>query len=209
MAVERKFITEGVRKARVEKYLSKELKRAGYGGMDIARTPLGTQVTIFAENYGVESPQIEVQQVTNPSFNAQIMAERLANALERGWYFRKAGTSILRRVMDSGALGCEVVIAGKLTGARARTQKFTEGYIKHCGEPSNTIVEKGYAVAIKKLGVIGVQVKIVPADAKMPDHFAIIEQVKKHPAPKATVTAIGDLAIDEPALPDADIDEEV
>jgi small subunit ribosomal protein S3 len=88
MAVEQKFISEGVRKARVEKYLSKELKRAGYGGMDIARTPLGTQVTIFAEkpgivigkggklvhqltldlaqNFGVESPQIEVQQVTNP-----------------------------------------------------------------------------------------------------------------------------------------------
>ena len=139
MAVEKKFISEGVRKARVEKYLTKELKRAGYGGMDIARTPLGTQVTIFAEKpgivigkggklvhqltqdlaqkYGVESPQIEVQQVANPSFNAQIMAERLANALERGWYFRKAGTSILRRVMDSGALGCEVIIAGKLTGA--------------------------------------------------------------------------------------------
>jgi small subunit ribosomal protein S3 len=111
--------------------------------------------------------------------------------------------------MDSGALGCEVVIAGKLTGARARTQKFTEGYIKHCGEPSNTIVEKGYAIAIKKLGVIGVQVKIVPADAKMPDHFAIIEQVKKHPAPKATVTAVGDIDTEEPALPDANIDEEV
>jgi small subunit ribosomal protein S3 len=137
------------------------------------------------------------------------MAERLANALERGWYFRKAGSSILRRVMDSGALGCEVVIAGKLTGARARTQKFTEGYIKHCGEPSNTIVEKGYAIAIKKLGVIGVQVKIVPADAKMPDHFAIIEQVKKHPAPKATVTPIGDIDPEEPALPDENIDEEV
>jgi small subunit ribosomal protein S3 len=224
MAVERKFISEGVRKARVEKYLTKELKRAGYGGMDIARTPLGTQVTIFAEkpgivigkggklvhqltldlaqNYGVESPQIEVQQVTNPSFNAQIMAERLANALERGWYFRKAGSSILRRVMDSGALGCEVVIAGKLTGARARTQKFTEGYIKHCGEPSNTIVEKGYAVAIKKLGVIGVQVKLVPAGAKLPDHFSIIEQEKKRPAPKPSVTSIGEIDTEEPALPD-------
>ena len=113
MAVERKFISEGVRKARVEKYLSKELKRAGYGGMDIARTPLGTQVTIFAEkpgivigkggklvhqltldlaqNYGVESPQIEVQQVTNPSFNAQIMAERLANALETGLVLPQSG----------------------------------------------------------------------------------------------------------------------
>jgi small subunit ribosomal protein S3 len=104
--------------------------------------------------------------------------------------------------MDSGALGCEVVIAGKLTGARARTQKFTEGYIKHCGEPSNTIVEKGYAVAIKKLGVIGVQVKLVPAGAKLPDHFEIIEQEKKRQAPKVTVTDIGDIDVDEPALPD-------
>ena len=130
--------------------------------------------------------------------------------LSAGWYFRKAGSSIMRRVMESGALGCEVIIAGKLTGARARTQKFTEGYIKHCGEPSNTIVEKGYAIAIKKLGVIGVQVKIVPADAKMPDHFAIIEQVKKQPAaPKATITSIGDVDTEEPVLPDENIDEEV
>lgn len=214
MAVERKFVAEGVRKARVEKYLVKELKRAGYGGMDIARTPLGTQVTIFAEkpgivigkggklvrqltqdlatNYGVESPQIEVQQVANPSYNAQIMAERLANALERGWYFRKAGTSIIRRVMEAGALGCEVIIAGKLTGARARTQKFTEGYIKHSGEPSNTVVEKGYAVAIKKLGVIGVQVKLVPPDAKLPDHFVLLEQKREKQAkPEVSVTEVG------------------
>jgi len=227
MAVERKFVAEGVRKARVEKYLVKELKRAGYGGMDIARTPLGTQVTIFAEkpgivigkggklvrqltqdlatSYGVESPQIEVQQVNNPSYNAQIMAERLANALERGWYFRKAGTSIIRRVMEAGALGCEVIIAGKLTGARARTQKFTEGYIKHSGEPSNTVVEKGYAVAIKKLGVIGVQVKLVPPDAKLPDHFVLLEQKREKPAKaEVSVTEVGN-DLEEPSGPEDDI----
>jgi small subunit ribosomal protein S3 len=111
--------------------------------------------------------------------------------------------------MESGALGCEVVIAGKLTGARARTQKFTEGYIKHCGEPSNTIVEKGYAVAIKKLGVIGVQVKLVPGGAKMPDHFEVIEQEeKKRPEQKVTVTAISDVEVEEPALPDEEFTEE-
>ena len=203
MAAERKFVAEGVRRARVERHLVHELKRAGYGGMDLVRTPLGTQVTIFAEkpgivigkggkvvrqltqdlatDFGVESPQIEVQQVPNPSFNAQIMAERLANALERGWYFRKAGSSVIRRVMDSGALGCEVIIAGKLTGARARVQKFTEGYIKHSGEPVNTIVEKGFAVAIKKLGVIGVQVRIIPPDARLPDHFEMIVPKEKPP----------------------------
>jgi small subunit ribosomal protein S3 len=195
MAVERKFIADGVRKVRVEKHLLKELKRAGYGGMDLVRTPLGTQVTIFAEKpgivigkagkvvrqltqdlssiYGVESPQVEVQQVENPNLNAQIMAERLASAIERGWYFRKAGTSTLRRVMDAGALGCEVVLSGKLTGARGRVQKFTEGYVKHAGDPVNTIVDHGYAVAVKKLGVIGIQVRIIPPGAQIPDHFEI------------------------------------
>lgn len=206
MAIERRFVEDGVRAARVEKYLTKELKRAGYGGTEIVRTPLGTQITIYAEkpgivigkggkvvreitstlqnDYGIESPQIEVQQVENPAFNAQIMAERLANSLERGWYFRKAGSSIMRRIMESGALGCEVVVSGKLTGARSRVQKFTEGYIKHAGEPSETIVEHGFAIAVKKLGVIGCQVKIVPPGAQLPDHFEVLDaepEVKAEP----------------------------
>ncbi len=237
MAVERKFVAEGARRARVEKHLVKELKRAGYGGMDLQRTPLGTQVTIFAEkpgivigkggkvvrqltqdlanDFGVESPQIEVQQVPNPSFNAQIMAERLANALERGWYFRKAGSSIIRRVMESGALGCEVIIAGKLTGARARVQKFTEGYIKHSGEPVNTIVEKGFAVAIKKLGVIGVQVRIIPPDSKLPDHFQmIVPKQKLSRKQEIAITPVGeeieeeDLALNLDEFDDVEIPEE-
>jgi small subunit ribosomal protein S3 len=227
MAVERKFISEGVRRVRVEKYLTKELKRAGFGGMDIARTPLGTQVTVFAEkpgivigkggkvirqltldlatNYGVDTPQVDVQQVPNPNFNAQIMAERLANAIERGWYFRKAGQSILRRVMDAGALGCEVIIAGKLTGPRARVQKFVEGYIKHAGEPSKTVVERGYAIAVKKLGVIGVQVKIVPPDAKLPDNFILRKKEEKKEPAKVTVTEVGEEMEPEaaPEAPDA------
>ncbi len=208
MAVEKKFIEDGVRQARVDNFLTKKLKRAGYGGMEIQRTPMGTQITIFAEKpgivigkggkvvrqltadlahkYGMKSPQIEVQQVANPSFNAQIMAERLANSLERGWYFRKAGSSILRRVMESGALGCQVVLSGKVTGSRSRVQKFTEGYIKHSGEPSDTIVEHGFALAVKKLGTIGVQVKIVPPDAKLPDHFEVFDP-EPEPEPVADV----------------------
>jgi small subunit ribosomal protein S3 len=220
MAVERRFVEDGVRAARVEKYLVKELKRAGYGGTEIVRTPLGTQLTIYAEkpgivigkggkvvreitatlqnDYGIESPQIEVQQVENPAFNAQIMAERLANSLERGWYFRKAGSSIIRRIMESGALGCEVVLSGKLTGARSRVQKFTEGYIKHAGEPSETIVEHGFAIAIKKLGTIGCQVKIVPPGAQLPDHFEVLE-------PETIAKAEPVAAEPEEEIPDEDV----
>jgi len=135
------------------------------------------------------------------------MAERLANALERGWYFRKAGQSTIRRVMDSGALGCEVIIAGKLTGARARTQKFTEGYVKHCGEPSETIVEKGYAVAVKKLGTIGVQVKIVPPDARLPDTFDVLAPAPKQaPVPPAEPEEVGEDEFED--IPDEEYVEE-
>lgn len=129
-----------------------------------------------------------------PSFNAQIMAERLANSLERGWYFRKAGNSVLRRVMESGALGCEVVLSGKVTGSRSRVQKFTEGHVKHAGEPSVTIVDHGFALAVKKLGTIGVQVKIIPPGARLPDTFEVLE-------PQAVVP-------EEPVYEGEDIDEE-
>ena len=231
MTIEKKFVADGVRKVRVEQYLNKELKRAGYGGMDIIRTPVGTQVTIFAEKpgivigkggklvrqltsdlntvYGIDSPQVEVQQVANPNLNAQIMAERLANALERGWYFRKAGNSVIRRVMDSGALGCEVIIAGKLTGARARVQKFVEGYIKHSGEPSESIVEKGYATAIKKLGIIGVQVKIVPPGAKLPDQFEIRADAAPAPARVVETDIFEEFDAELAAEPEPEFVEEV
>jgi len=192
MAVEKKFIEDGVRQARVDNFLTKELKRAGYGGMEMKPGivigkggKVVRQLTAdLANNFGMKSPQIEVQQVANPSFSAQIMAERLANSLERGWYFRKAGSSVLRRVMESGALGCQVVLSGKVTGARSRVQKFTQGYVKHAGEPSETIVEHGFAVAVKKLGTIGVQVKIVPPDAKLPDYFEVLDP---EPEPVAEV----------------------
>lgn len=114
------------------------------------------------------------------------MANRLASSLEHGWYFRKAGQSMLRRVMDAGALGCEIVISGKLTGPRARVEKFLAGYIKHSGKPAEEIVDKGYSVAVKKLGAIGCQVRIVPPGAVLPDEFQIKAPVKEAEAKEAT-----------------------
>ena len=149
MGVERKFVKSGLDRAQMAEYFSKQLERAGYGGMSINRTPMGTQVTIFAEKPGmiigkggktihklthdletvfrVDNPQIDVQEVKVPELNAQMMASRLAAAIERGLYFRKAGHNMLRRIMESGALGCEIDIAGKLTGPRKRTEKFVAG----------------------------------------------------------------------------------
>ncbi len=197
MAIEKKFVQEGLKKSRLQEYFAKRLNRVGYGGMKITRTPMGTQITIYAEKPGmvigkggrtineltrelstkfqIDNPQIDVQEVTKPELNAQVMATRLANALERGWYFRKAGHSTLHRIMDAGALGCEIIISGKLTGPRKRTEKLLAGYIKHAGEPVERIVDEGFATAIKKSGIIGVKVRIVPPDVELPDDFKIVE----------------------------------
>ncbi|HEC57774.1 MAG TPA: 30S ribosomal protein S3, partial [Candidatus Syntrophoarchaeum butanivorans] len=184
MAIEKKFVEEGYRTALLDEYFLKRLNRYGYGGMEINRTPLGTQITVYAERPGMiigksgktirrlttevskefnfENPQIDVQEVEKNELNAQMMASRLASVLERGWYFRRAAHSTLNQVMEAGALGCEVIISGKLTGPRSRTEKIVAGYIKHAGKPAEDLVKKGFAIAKRKLGVIGVSVWIVP-----------------------------------------------
>jgi small subunit ribosomal protein S3 len=197
MADEHEFIEDGMQMSQIDEFFEEELGRAGYGGMDVAKTPMGTQIVLEAEKPGMvigkggenirkittaleekfnlEDPQIDVQEVEEPDLNARIVADRLANALERGWYFRKAGHTTLERIMDAGALGAEIVLSGKVTGARSRVEKFNDGYIKHNGEPAETIVDHGQGVAVMKLGTIGVDVKIIPPGAELPDDFRIEE----------------------------------
>ena len=106
------------------------------------------------------------------------MAEKLAFSLERGWHFRRAGHSTVRRIMDAGARGCHIIVAGKLTGQRHRTEKFKEGYIKFCGEPKANFVDHGYAVAKLKMGVIGVTVEIMAKDAKLPADITVLNKTE-------------------------------
>ena len=197
MAIERKFVNDGYVKASMDEYFAEQLNRAGYGGMELNRTPMGTQIIIYSEKpgmvigkagkvirkltrdvatkYNLENPQIDAQEVKKPELNAQMMASRLAASIERGWYFRKAGHNTLRAVMNAGALGCEVVISGKLTGARSRVEKFVDGYIKHSGNPVEHVVDEGFAVAIKKLGTLGCKVRIIQPGVVLPDSYKVRE----------------------------------
>src|SRR3972149_5581258 len=203
---DRRIVIENVRRMLLKEYLMKETHRAGFGGLDIQRTPMASRDTLIAERPGLvigrkggaikalteaverefsfDNPQIEVQEVANPSLNAQIMAEKLANALERGWHFRRAGPPTVRRIMEAGAKGCLVVVAGKLTGQRHRRQKFKAGHIKYCGEPRNTWRGRGFAVAKLKPGVTGVPVGIMDPDAKLPDDIVV-----RPPTPESIAAA--------------------
>ena len=202
MANERKFIRENSKRSLIKKFLVKEIEGSGFGGMSIQRTPIGTRVNILVERPGmvigksgikikeltdsirtkfnVDNPQIEIQEAgSSASLNAQIMAEKLAEALERGWHFRRAGHSTVRRIMQAGAKGCQVIIAGKLTGERHRTEKFTEGHVKYCGETALEVMDIGLATAKLKPGVLGVKVRIMRPDAKLPDEITYILAAKE------------------------------
>jgi small subunit ribosomal protein S3 len=196
LAGERTFIRENTKRILIKEFLVKKIVGAGFGGMNIQRTPMGTRINILVErpgmvigkgghkikeltdaiqeNFKVDNPQIEIEEAgSRASLNAQIMAEKLAEALERGWHFRRAGHSTVRRIMDAGAKGVQVIIAGKLTGARHRTEKFTEGHVKYCGETARQVMDNGFAVAKLKPGVLGVKVRIMRPDAKLPDEITI------------------------------------
>ena len=117
------------------------------------------------------------------------MAAKVANALERGWNYRRAGNSMLQRIMDAGARGCQITIAGKLTGLRHRTEKFLSGHIKFCGEPALQLMDVGIAQAKLKPGTIGVKVAIMKPDAVLPAEITIakpvVEEVDEAPETKA------------------------
>ena len=189
------MIKERVRRAQVHDYVQKKTTRAGFGGLSIQRTPLGTHVRIAAERpglvigrkgsdiqklteelerkFGYENLQVEAGEVNNFALNPLIMAAKVANALERGWNYRRAGNSMLQRIMDSGARGCQITIAGKLTGLRHRTEKFLSGHIKFCGETALELMDVGIAQAKLKPGTIGVKVAIMRPDAKLPDEIGV------------------------------------
>ncbi|MFC7008260.1 30S ribosomal protein S3 [Halalkalicoccus salilacus] len=230
MADEHQFIENGLQRSQIDEFFATELERAGYGGMEVAKTPMGTQIVLKAEKPGMvigkggknirkvtreleerfdlDDPQIDVQEVDEPDLNAQIVADRLANALERGWYFRKAGHTTIDRIMDAGALGAEIVLAGKVTGARSRVEKFNRGYIKHNGEPAEEIVDAGQGTAVMKLGTIGVNVKIIPPGARLPDDFRIHEDADVEDL--IADTAETDEGVDELLeTVDEEVDEEV
>tara|TARA_B100001248_G_scaffold236040_1_gene199207 strand:- start:10170 stop:10865 length:696 start_codon:yes stop_codon:yes gene_type:complete len=193
-----KMIRRNVDRQLVREFLLKETERAGFGGLSFNRTPEGTKVTLQAEQVGrvigrrgkvihdlqrrlqedfdLDNPQLEVEEIEESRTNAQVMASRLASSLERGWFFRRAGHSTVQNIMDAGARGCIVILSGKITGARHRVEKFQKGHIKYCGETALELMDVGFSTAVKKLGTIGCTVRIMRPGTKLPHEIAIQER---------------------------------
>ena len=204
MSIVKRFITESIKKTEIDEFLQKKLERAGYGGVNLSKTPLGTHVVIYAmrpgivigrggetikelattleQNFKISNPQISVSEIEVPEFNAFVVASRVASALERGVHFRRAGFWALNQVMEAGALGAEIVISGKLRTERARFEKFRAGDFPRCGDPALKYMKHAEAHVQLKPGIIGVRVKLMPPDAQFPDKIHIVEEPAPEPA---------------------------
>ena len=190
MSAVKYFIEQNSRRLAIDEFLASELNAAGYGGVEIRKMPMKTEVVIHAsrpgvvigrrgakireltyilENeFGIENVQLEVNEIENPWLDAAVMASRLARQLERGVRYRRMAYWILRRVMRAGAIGCEIIVKGKLSSRRARYQKFKQGTIAKTGEPADAFVDHANDLAVLKPGVIGITVRIMRPESKLP-----------------------------------------
>ena len=184
MAIEKTFVKEGIKESEVEEYLRKRFEKAGYSHTEIERTPLGTRIIVYAnkpglvigksgkritdlteeikQKFGFENPLIDVKEVDEPFLDANIVAHRIANALQNGINFKKVANYYLDKVMEAGAIGIAIRVAGKLAGSeRSRFQKFRKGFVAFSGDYAEKLVDRGYAQAMLKPGMVGVEVRIM------------------------------------------------
>jgi len=203
----RKFVADGVFRAELNEFFTRELAAEGYAGCEVRTTHARTDIIIrathtqevlgekgrrireltslvqkrfkFAEN----AVELYAEKVQNRGLSAVAQCESLRYKLLNGLAVRRACYGVLRFVMESGAKGCEVVVSGKLRAARAKSMKFTDGFMIHSGQPVRDFVDYAVRHVLLKQGVLGIKVKI------MKDHDPEGRLGPKNPLPD-TVTIL-------------------
>jgi small subunit ribosomal protein S3 len=126
----------------------------GKKGEDIER--LRNEVTRML---GLPQVHINIEEIRKPELDAQLVAESVAQQLERRIMFRRAMKRAVQNTMRLGAQGVKINVAGRLNGAEiARTEWYREGRV-----PLHTLradIDYGFAEASTTYGIIGVKVWI-------------------------------------------------
>jgi small subunit ribosomal protein S3 len=170
------------RNMELNEFLSSTLTDAGYGGAEVQKTPIGTKITLFVirpglvigrkgsgirdltsrleQQFDLENAQVSVTEVTKPELNPNIMANRIAQLIERGTAFRRASLWTINTIMGAGALGVEITVSGKLRGERAHFEKHTAGIIPKSGKVAEEVVRNATRSMLTKMGLVGIKLKI-------------------------------------------------
>ena len=186
-----------VKNAELDEFLQKELINAGYGGLDILKTPIGTRITILAtrpgliigrrgtgirsltstieEKFELPNPQISVLEVEVPELNPMIVCNRIANNVIRGRAFRRACLWALNSIMSAGALGAEIIVSGKLRSDRSHYEKHRDGIVPKSGNIKSIAVREATTHVLLKMGLYGIKVRIALKDL-IPNEIEIKEK---------------------------------
>ena len=194
--IERKFVAEKLKEFQIQEFITESLNNVGHSHTKVQRTPLGEKIVIYASRPGLvvgrkgenikkltttlkkkftlENPQIEISEVESMFLDAQIVAEIIASTLERfgPQKFKGVGHKMMSDIINAGALGVEIIISGKIPGARAKSWRFYQGYLKKCGDVALG-VKSACTCAHLKAGSVGIKVKIMPPDLQLPDKITI------------------------------------
>jgi small subunit ribosomal protein S3 len=184
------------RNLELDEFLSETLRDAGYGRVDVQKTPIGTRITLsvtrpglvigrkgtgikdlttkLEQKFGLTNPQISVTELEAPELNPKIMCNRIAQLIERGTAFRRAAIWTNNTIMNAGALGVEITVAGKLRSERAHFEKHAAGLVPKSGDVANKVVRYGVTHVLTKMGLMGIQLKIALKN-EMPKEFEMID----------------------------------
>ena len=177
-APKREFAQNLVADLKVRELLKTRLAQAGVSKIQIERPAKNARITIHTARPGVVigkkgedieklrndvskimgvPAHINVNEVRKPEIDAQLVAESIAQQLERRIMFRRAMKRSVQNAMRLGALGIKVNVAGRLNGAEiARSEWYREGRV-----PLHTLradIDYGFAEARTTYGVIGIKV---------------------------------------------------
>lgn len=199
MSTIKNVMKNNYRMMELDEYLNSTLRDAGYGGSEIQKTPIGTKITLFVtrpglaigrkgsgikdltlkleQQFGLNNPQVSVMEVTKPELNPKIMANRIAQLIERGTAFRRAALWTINTIIEAGALGVEVSIAGKLRSERAHFEKHTSGVIPKSGDVAQKVVKVATSQVLTKMGLMGIRLKISMKE-DLPRDFEILDKVE-------------------------------
>ena len=198
--IEREFINQKTKEFYIKQYVENRLHGVGISQIKLKKIPLGEKIIIHTDRpslvvgskgsnireltavlkkqFKLENPQVEIVEVKNIFLDANIVAQKIAGTLERfgSARFKGVGHKTMENVINSGALGVELIISGKIPGARAKSWRFYQGYLKKCGDFSVSGVKKAQKFALLKSGVIGIKVAIMPSDLTLPDSVEILDE---------------------------------
>lgn len=210
----RKFVADGVFYAELNEFFTRELAEEGYSGVEVRVTPTVTDIIIRATHtqevlgeqgrrireltsliqkrfkFPENSVSLYAAKVSNRGLCAVAQCESLRYKLLNGLAVRRACYGVLRFIMESGAKGCEVVVSGKLRAARAKSMKFTDGFMIHSGQPVRDFIDSATRHVLLRQGVLGIKVKIMRGsdpDGKsgpqksLPDTVTVIEPKEEAP----------------------------